>query len=328
MTIHPWNRPLWDALTRDRSRLPHALLLQGPAGVGKREFALSLAQWLLCQAAEAGQACGRCASCNWFAQGAHPDFRRIEPESEAEKGETKKAGKTISIKEIRELGNFLGLVSHQGGWRVVLIHPAELMNPAAGNALLKTLEEPPANVLMLLVSHQPSRLVPTVLSRCRKLTFPLPERDAALDWLATQGLTEASALLNETGGAPLTALEHADPERVERRRHFLDALAEPDPASLSRLAQESQSRLDEGWAWLARWTFDLLAVQAGVGPRYFPERVETLEKLARRVHPVALWHLQEELARAGRWLRHPLNAQLLLESWLIGYLDTMEAGHG
>lgn len=330
MSVHPWNRSLWQELTQERAKLPHALLLHGPRGVGKRDFALELARWLLCESPTGDGACGTCKACGWFEQGAHPDFKLVEPAAEAGKDEEggKKAGKQIAIGDIRALGDFLGLASHQGGWRVVLLHPAEAMNQAAGNALLKTLEEPPANVLLILIAHQPRRLLPTVLSRCRKQAMGLPSRAQAEEWLAASGAEQAVEVLTEVGGAPLLAMEYADADRMERRRRFLAALAAPDAGSLSTLAQEFQQRLEECWGWLTRWLFDLLAVQAAGAPRYFPEQAGVLERLAKRTQPVALWHLQRELFGAGRWLRHPLNGQLLLESWLILYLDTMERGNG
>ncbi len=330
MSVHPWNQLLWQELTRDRSQLPHALLLHGPKGIGKREFALAMAKWLLCEAPDEAGACGHCKSCAWFDQDVHPDFRLVEPATDTDKAEDsgKKSSKLITIGEIRELGDFMGLVSHQGGWRVVVIHPAELMNPAAGNALLKTLEEPPAGVLLILVTHQPGRLLATVRSRCRKIALALPARAQARDWLAENGPPQAVGALDEVGGAPLLALDYAEPERLERRRRFLAALAEPEASSLSQLAQEFQQRLDESWGWLSRWLYDLLAIQAAGSPRYFPEQKAGLVKLARRAHPAVLWQFQRELLGAGRWLRHPLNGQLLLESWLLRYLDTMGVGHG
>lgn len=319
MSVHSWNRPLWTDLTHDRGRLPHALLLHGPRGIGKREFALELGKWLLCESPTGEGACGHCKACAWFAQEAHPDFRLVEPQSEtATEDGGRKGGKSITIGDIRELGNFLGLVSHQGGWRVVVVHPAEQMNPAAGNALLKTLEEPPANVLLILVSHQPRRLLPTILSRCRKLAFDLPERAEAETWLASEGVESAANVLDEVGGAPLLAREYADPERLSRRQRFLDVLALPDAAALSSLAQEFQQRIDESWGWLIRWLYDLLAVRANGQARYFPERSEMLGRLARQAAEAELWRLQQELLAAGRWLQHPLNGQLLLESWLTG----------
>jgi DNA polymerase-3 subunit delta' len=330
VSLLPWNRALWRDLTGDRGRLPHALLLHGPRGVGKREFANELARWLLCEAPGPDGGCGQCKSCGWFDQGGHPDFKMLEPaaESAQEDDAGKKGGKLITINGIRGLGDFLGLVSHQGGWRVVVVHPAESMNAPAANALLKTLEEPPANVLMLLIAHQPRRLPATVRSRCRKLAFGLPPRAQARAWLAERGPGDPASLLDEVGGAPLLALEYAEPERLVRRSRFLGVLSRPSAPELSQLAQDSRDRVEESWHWLMRWLYDLLAIQANGQARYFPESEPALRQLAGRAAPDALWQCQLELMSAGRRLRHPLNGQLLLESWLLRYLDTMEARHG
>ncbi|MDD3529637.1 MAG: DNA polymerase III subunit delta' [Gallionellaceae bacterium] len=325
MRLHPWNLAAWHDLTGDRTRLPHALLLHGPRGIGKRAFAGTLAQWLLCEVPGGEGPCGRCRACVWFEQGAHPDYRLVEPAADgSNEGDAgKKGGKHITINEIRSLGDFFGLVSHQGGWRVVVIQPAETLNAAAANALLKTLEEPPADVMIVLVAHQPGRLPATVRSRCRKLALARPARAEAEAWLSGQGLTDP-ATLAEVGGAPLLALEYAEPERLARRDRFLGVLARPGADVLSRLAQDSQQRVDECWGWLARWLYDLLALQAGTAARYFPDLEPALRELAARARPAALWQCQQELMRAGRWLRHPLNGQLLLESWLLRYLDALE----
>lgn len=329
---HPWNLPAWEALTADLAHLPHALLLHGPRGTGKKAFALALAQRLLCTSPTPLGACGRCVACGWFEQGTHPDFRLLEPvadnEDEAEKS-GKKGGKQIKTNAIRELGEFIALASHQGGWRVVIIHPAEAMHVAAANALLKTLEEPPASVLLVLVAHQPGRLLPTVLSRTRKLALPLPGRAAAESWLRLNAGEAAVEVLDEVGGAPLLALEYADPERLERRRRFLAGLAEAeDDLALSGLAQEFQQRQEEAWGWLSRWLYDLLAVQASGQARYFPGFTPALTRLAGRADGRVLWALQRELLDAARWLRHPLNGQLLLESWLLRYGESSEIRHG
>jgi len=345
--VHPWNRSRWEALTGERERLPHALLLHGPAGVGKRRFALELARWLLCAAPTADAACSQCPSCHWFEQGHHPDFRLLEPEERrtpsgesdasavqtdaGEDGETsptsaKKASKYIRIEDVRAVGEFLSLVAHQHGWRVVILEPAERMNANAANALLKTLEEPPPRVMLILVSHQMRRLPATVLSRCRKLAFERPERTAALAWLQGEGL-DASAL-DEAGGAPLLALEYADPERMLRRERFLAGLERAGVDAGFELAEEHKNRLDEAWGWMSRWLCDLLQVRAGGRPRYFPEHRARIEALARQASHAGLWRLQQELTLGARWLQHSLNGQILLESWFIRYAECMESSDG
>ncbi len=325
MTPYPWLQSAWNELTRDRQRLPHALLLQGMRGVGKHQLAMSLAQWLLCEQPQGATACGTCQSCNWLAQGGHPDLRLVEPLDEASEGETARRGRRlISVDAIRQAMQLLDLSSHQGGWRIVLITPAEAMNAAAANALLKTLEEPPPYVLLILVSHQPRRLPATVRSRCRKLTVPKPSRQIALQWLADRGLDDAEAWLEEAGGAPLLALELAKPERLAQRQRFLDALAVPAKQDWCELAQTMQQSLHDAWGWLTRWTCDLITCQAGAGVRYFPQYAGSLQARAATAHPVHLWALYQELLQAGRWLQHPLNAQLLLESWLLRYASIEE----
>ena len=326
--IHPWNASLFRQLAADPALLPHALLLHGPAGVGKLDLATELARWALCEKPGREGACGVCDACNWFDQGNHPDYRRVEPvEPEAAEdggGETpkkaaKKGGRLINVEAIREISDFLSLTAHRGGWRVALIQPAELMNTAAANALLKTLEEPPARVLLLLVSHQPGRLLPTVISRCRKVAVPLPDREAALAWLRAAGLPEPASLLAEAGGAPLAALGYAEPERAARREAFLDLLAQPRLLDACQAAQVFQPVLGEAWGWLQRWVHDLLTQRLAGQTHYFPPRSDAIARIAAGSGLAELLSFQRELAQAGRWLRHPLNGQLLLESWLIRY---------
>ncbi|MFN3593751.1 MAG: DNA polymerase III subunit delta' [Thiobacillaceae bacterium] len=320
MSVYPWNLAVWQRLARERERLPHALLLHGMPGVGKYALARALAQWLLCRSPTPQGGCGRCQACAWFAQDAHPDLHRIEPQAdsdEAEKG--KRGGAVIKIGQLREVIEALSLSAHQGGWRVAIIRPAEAMNAAAANALLKTLEEPPPGVLLILVSHRPRRLLPTVRSRCRAVAIPRPTWQLALDWLTAQGVHEAEAALREAGGAPLLALDYADPEHCARRECLLQALAEPSKQDWCALAKALQGTVAETWGWLTRWVSDLIACKSGAPIRYFPQHTPRLQSLAARANPVRLWALYQTLLMAGRYLQHPLNPQLLLESWLLRY---------
>jgi hypothetical protein len=147
-------------------------------------------------------------------------------------------------------------------------------------------------------------------------------------WLEDQGTNSAMASLREAGGAPLLAKVFAEPDRLERRRRFLERLGQPADPALYDLAAEYQNRLAEAWGWLSRWVYDLLAVKGHAQPRYFPGEAAKLQVLAERMALAALWSMQQELIRAGRWLRHPLNGQLLLESWLLRYAQLQEADHG
>lgn len=217
--MHPWNEPILESVRQRMARLPHALLIHGARGVGKLALAERIAQLLLCE--QEKKPCGTCPGCRWFLAGTHPDFRRIEPEALAkepppgdeplEETPAKRGKPSIEIKvdQIRGLDDFLNVGSHRGRLRVVLLHPAEDMNPTAQNALLKALEEPPPGVAFLLVSHWPSRLLPTVRSRCVAVPVPLPAPEVAQRWLEAQKVPNGARWLAYAGGAPLRALEYA-----------------------------------------------------------------------------------------------------------------------
>ncbi len=197
LEIYPWHAPLWAMLTADPARLPHALLLHGPAGLGKEAFARRLAAGLLCGRPASGLApCGRCHGCQLMVAGTHPDLMWVAPE-ENRRG--------IVIDQVRALGAWLALTPHTATRKLAVVCPAEGMNLNAANSLLKILEEPPSGSLLLLVSHQPGRLPATVRSRCHKLAFMIPEHGSALTWLEHRVEAAAGLLLGLAGGAPLRA---------------------------------------------------------------------------------------------------------------------------
>ena len=240
ITIYPWQINTWGQLLGLRAKLPQALLIHGPSGVGKLALAELFTQILLCEAPGELQApCGRCEGCRWFLAGSHPDFRRLEPETLAQQrisaavedepapagAKPQKASSEIKIDQVRELDAFLNLRSHRGGRRVVLVHPAEAMNLNAANALLKGLEEPQADAHFILVSHRPARLLPTIRSRCVALPVALPRPEVAGPWLKEQRVADGEQWLAFAGGAPLRAVEYATGagEHVSRYRQALGA---------------------------------------------------------------------------------------------------------
>nr|WP_233171806.1 DNA polymerase III subunit delta' [Dyella sp. ASV21] len=219
----PWHDEHWSRLQARRTRdaMPHALLLCGPGGLGKREFMRRFAQGLLCQQARDGEPCGHCRSCLLFAAGTHPDFAVLSfglRKDGVQRSE-------IVVDQIRDLSARLAMASQFGGWQIVCIDPADAMNAAAANALLKTLEEPSPQTLLLLVADAPWRLPQTIRSRCQRIEFHLPPRDVALAWLTQHGVKDASGALDAAGGNPGLARAWGEQGALARRQEVRKDLA-------------------------------------------------------------------------------------------------------
>lgn len=317
-----------------RGRLPHALLFHGRPGIGKLHLAEVLAQSLLCEnQSKDGLACGACPACGWFTAGNHPDYRLVQPavlslspaEEEADAGETdeegtKKLSKWIRIDRIRALDDFLNLSAHRNGSRVVLIHPAESMNPSSANALLKSLEEPSPGVVFLLVSHQPRRLLATVRSRCHALALSLPPRASSLRWLQQQGSKATAAALAFAGDAPLAVATLQDDEAETRCRLF-DLLGQPATSALS-LADFCQ-RLQPGPVvdWMLKWTYDLVAMASSGRARYNIDQEKKLGHLVRTMPKLKLLRFYSAVSSMKAISEHPLNARLFFDDLFIAYKE-------
>lgn len=314
----PWiEAPLREALA---SRRGHALLLQGPQGVGQFELAVTLAQAWLCEAAADPRPCGRCASCKLVQSHTHPDLLVLLPEAlreplgwtaagdDGDGGEEKagkrKPSKDIRVDEIRQAIAFAQTTSARGRGKVVVIHPAERMNGISANALLKTLEEPPGDARLLLGCAAPDALLPTIRSRCQALVLPLPDPAAATRWLAEQGAAQPEVLLAAAGGQP---------------QDVLDGLADGLDAKLwvalpKQLARGEVGSLG-GWPLprvvdtLMKLCHDAMRVAAGASPRYFPP-----QSLPPPGSLPALSAWARELSALAQQAEHPWNAGLMVES--------------
>jgi DNA polymerase-3 subunit delta' len=326
--VLPWQLAPARAALAQRATWPHALLIHGPRGIGKHALALHLAQSLLCEAPrDDGLACGRCPSCGYCAAGAHPDLMRLELlEIDEDDGELK-AVETIGIRRVRALIDFVALTSHRQRAKIAVIAPAERMHVAAVNALLKTLEEPPAGTFLILVAELVGRLPATILSRCRRLRLVPPDPDEASAWLAAQGVAEPRLALAQAAGAPLAALELAGAEWQDERRTWLAALGEPQRLPVIALAARIDAgardarrvRLARTIDWLIAWTADLARVTAGGDARRNPDFAQDLARLAARVAPIAAFRYHQSLLRQRALLAHPLQPRLVAEAMLIDY---------
>jgi DNA polymerase III subunit delta' len=341
----PWHVTIAQQWLGARDRFAHAWLIHGLTGIGKREFAFAAAASLLCESPIQGLACGKCLACGWVARGHHPDLKRIRPEALAlEEGQdtdaeeeagrsqddassreigtnTKRApSKDIRVEQIRALEPWFNNATHRGGWRVALIYPAEALTTISGNTLLKVLEEPPPNTVFLLVADAPDRLLPTLLSRCRRLPLATPTPDICEQWLNAQGVKNASQWLAAAGSAPLLAKRQAElqgspcPEWVI---DILNAIDQQKPVDWSSLADQLAKLNPNSWLDpLQRLAIDLNLSHHQLACRYYPSMQSALSSIALRADAIQLSQLLVWLNDQKRLAGHPLNTKLFAQSVL------------
>ena len=334
--IFSWQEESWLSLLAEPASLPHAMLFIGPAGTGKGQFADQLAARLLCESAQGSEpACGKCNGCHLLATGNHPDFRKItledgSEEEVAEESAPKSAAKSkkkpaalstqIKIDQIRALEEFVFVGSHRQGKRVVVIDPADAMNIAATNSLLKVLEEPPSSVYFLLVSSNEKRLLPTLRSRCRQMLFGIPDIAIASAWLKAEGIQKPEQLLCLAGGAPLKALALKEEGGIAVLEEVIDPLYRPPLEPIALAAHwEALRKKNPGFLLehlvdaVQKWLYDLTRVRNGSTPRYLPGSNKELLTVAPKTSVVRLNRCYADLLKIRATARHPLNELLFLE---------------
>lgn len=297
----------------------HGLLIHGPAGGGHLELALLLAQTALCEGPSAirqQRPCGRCASCHLVATRVHPDLLLLLPDalrvqlgwvddddSKLNKADAKPS-RDIRVEQVRQAIAWAQQTSGRGRGKVMVVHPADALNGPAANALLKTLEEPPGRLRLLLTSADPERLLPTVRSRCQRVRLDLPGADVALAWLQAQGVADPAPLLRAAGGSPLEALAWS-----------LEGVTAGLLAELPRRAAAGDASALAGRPiprvvdWLLKLAHDAQVLAAGGAPRFFGA-----DQLPAGADLAALRAWQQVLLRTARHDEHPWNAGLLIES--------------
>jgi len=316
----PWHEPLVKQIESAwlKDRLPHALLLHGQAGLGKRRLAEWVARGLLCgNSRDQLDACGQCNGCRLAAAGSHPDLMRVTPEE----------GKhQLSVDQVRAVSEWLSMTSHQQGWKIAIIDPAQLMTIAAANSLLKTLEEPPARSLLILVASSLQGLPATLRSRCQRLGIPRPPAAMALKWLSQVTSQAVSPqVLEFTGGAPLRALEVHDAFvslDEEMRSSMTDLLA--GRADVTRVAQFwAKEAMPDRLTWLDLWLMSLAReAVAGTGDLVtFPGQPVPLPTSANVLNISHLYRLADRIRELkSQLLRTALNRDLAAEMLLAELL--------
>lgn len=267
--VLPWQSFQWDQIVKqtNSNTLAHAYLLNGNEGVGKRAFVRELSAYLLCgnafkNSVSDSQACGQCKQCRLVKSESHPDYKFISPEGD---------GGKIKVDQVRQLVDFFSQSSQQGGRKIAVIEPAEALNLNAANALLKTLEEPSQNSVVILVSHKPGMLLPTIRSRCQVVDFAMPSAEKSLEWLAQKGsefgidiknnANDIKEILALADSAPLKALKYIEENALSEYKRMLEELASflKNEVISSSLASRWNDDISElRLAWMMKWVEQIL----------------------------------------------------------------------
>lgn len=308
------------------ARLPHALLLQGADGLGKKSLATWLACAVLCKNSSTLQRCAQCSSCKLTAAGSHPDLFWIGPEEDKQQ---------ISVDQIRAAAERFSKTSYLGGYKIAIIEPAHQMTHGAANSVLKTLEEPPAGSLLILITSRPSSLPATVRSRCQRIAIQRPTRDTALAWLHNQsGPSVSPQLLEFTAGAPLLALKVArngDFDEFDRQMTRWVSTLLKGETDVAQVASEwagkaASDRFIDRLLWLDLWLTSQ-ARAAVVGSAYLvtvPIGLAHLPSLPPALNISAVYSLVDRLrALKAQLSRTSLQRELAIESWLVALLNTL-----
>jgi DNA polymerase-3 subunit delta' len=342
---YPWHDALWSALARQFDQLPHALLLQGRPGLGKHDFAVQLAQALLCERPRDSRGCGHCHSCHLFIAGTHPDFHVLQPEeitessehlcsrygirypARAEEKKRERPTADITIYQIRSLIEDMQIRPYSAGRKVVLLSPADAMNLNAANSLLKLLEEPPLGSMLLLVTSHPARLPATIRSRCARLLFRQPAAVVGLAWLRARPDSKGNPawLLDFAGGSPLLAESLGREEFPQVRIQLLQdlaALAQSREHPVTCAARWKGMGTARILGWLYGFANDLIKLGLGAPDSALMNRESvTFEKDKRNKYKIReLYAFIDAILENYRQLNSPLDELLILEDVLIRWV--------
>lgn len=316
----PWFMPTWQRLLfcKDKKRVPSAILLYGARESGKLTFAKQFAELILCQGNSETQSCGNCRSCQLFKSGNHPDFSFIQPEDKST---------TIKIEQIRHLVNVLNHTSMLNGYQVVIISPAEAMNKAAANALLKTLEEPQGKVIILLLAEKISFVPATIRSRCQCTRMPSPSKSQAATWLqAHLNPDEANIYLSLCDFIPVKALGFAQQKQLQSRDQLLLFLQQvqqlsQDPIKIA--AECSDFSLTDLIHFLTTFVMDMIRIQFNASIEHLnnPDKFDELSQLSQGRTIEQLFKFLDTLLETAQLnsFHASINPQLVLEKIFINW---------
>lgn len=321
LNTYPWHKSSWDKFVTARSKnhLPHALLISGTDGTGKLDFAKRVATALLCTSPVNDEACQNCKSCKTYHAGANPDFMGIE---------LLEGKQQIAVDQIRQLSNFISYTRSFDAYRVILLNPVERMNTNASNSLLKSLEEPASNTVIILVASNLSRIIPTIKSRCQILALPTPTKAQATSWLKQNTTaTNPEELLEMANGQPLTAIGTSD-EDIQSRGDLANDLyyictQQKSVTDVAKIWEKFDHSVLLNWqiTWIENFIknkeLHLQEQSSNQG-----ELATTLIKLDKSLPSIEeQWKLYQQLIAQKQYIHTSVNPLLFIENMLLLWLQ-------
>lgn len=319
MPLFPWLLPAWQryAASQNQKRLPHALLISGNEGLGKFSLAALIAQSMLCDQPNNSQPCYQCKSCHLFEKKTHPDYLSLTPEEDQS---------VIKIDAVRAVCIRLQLKSQQSRYTVAVVGPAECMNIASANSFLKTLEEPTSDTLIIMVSHQPYVLLPTIRSRCQEIQIGAPDKSIVMEWLQEQKQSPQHELAYTLAmGSPLTALKMQESEHLQQRKQMIEQLfliwtQKGDPAEIAMAWKSIPFPL------LIRWLLSLIQDMVKLkfdtqAPLQNIDFINDLHGLTKQLNLQLLYQWYDHLLKMIQLHQTQVNDQLMYENMLIVFAN-------
>ncbi len=322
---YPWHENNWKYFVQARTtnHLPHALLIVGEEGIGKHILAERMARSLLCMQPIDFEACGECQSCKTYKSGANPDYIKIELLEEKQQ---------ISVDQIRKFSEFFTYSRSFNTHRVAIINPVERMNNNAANSLLKSLEEPANNSVIILVASHLRKILPTIKSRCQLITVNSPSNKQSLDWLQTHHseINQAELRLDIAASKPLKALVVSDEDIAARLSFFEDlkGIVEESLPIVATAKKWEKANIEPMLNWQITWAQQLIK-QAECGnsvAESSPNKdqgkfYQTQLALFTKIKHQNQWKLYQQLIKQKQYIHTSVNTLMFIENMLLLWLE-------
>ena len=314
MNIYPWQKKTWDSLFLNKTKMPHAFIFYGTQSVEINSFVSELVKSILCSKPSFDNfSCNLCKNCLWGELN-HPDLKIVDNDLDKDQ-----SANIINVSNVRRIKKFLELTSHQSnGKKIVVLYNAEKLTVAASNALLKTIEEPPNDCLIILTINDLANILPTVTSRCRLVSFPKPTSKQAKEVLEKTNNSDLIQNLNLYNNSPLELVD--DKNMLLNINTILIELKKGKEIDLMKI---NNVWIDNGLMWivnlLQKWSYELLLSKLSGGNNYFPNDKEVVHDLSLNADLNKLLTFQKSLNKIKSYAKTSVNKEINLNSVMIEY---------